>query len=154
MMVCYRIYEPLENRTGLGYGQNGARWNQHGTPLIYAASSVALAMMEMLSIKGSTVTQGKWILAHLEVPDGLPRLRAEQLPEDWNSRPPTRTTKDFGTHWAASKNSVALQIPSARIPLTAYPAEHNLLINPLHPEFSALVRLIKEEQIPFYVERQ
>ncbi len=151
-MVYYRIYEYIENRTGLGFGQNGARWNHHGTPLIYAASSVALAMMEMLSIKGSAVTQGKWILAHIDVPEELPKLGTQQLPEDWNFRPPTRTTKDFGTHWAERKSSVALQIPSARIPLTAYPAEHNLLINPLHPEFAVFVKLIKDEEIPFYVE--
>ena len=151
-MVYYRIYEYLENRTGLGYGQNGARWNHHGTPLIYAASSVALAMMEMLSIKGSTVTQGKWILAHFEVPNGLPRLESKNFPKDWSFRPLTRTTKNFGTHWAENKSSVVLQVPSARIPLTAYPAEHNLLINPLHPEFTTLVKLIKEEEIPFYVE--
>ncbi len=151
-MVYYRIYESLEGRTSLGYGYLGGRWNHTGTSLIYAASSVALAMMELLCIKGPTVSTSKWILASLEVPDKLPSLDGANLPDGWNSRPPIGGTKDFGTSWALGKSSVVLRVPSARIPLSSYPAEHNLLINPLHPDFEREISVVGVEEVYFGVD--
>ncbi len=151
-MVYYRIYESIEGRTSLGYGLSGGRWNHKGTPLIYAACSVALAMMELLCIKGPTISKSKWILASLEVPDKLPALDETNLPDGWNSRPSIGSTKNFGTSWALGQSSVALRIPSARIPLSSYPAEHNLLINPLHPDFESKISIVTEEQIYFGVD--
>lgn len=151
-MVYFRIYEALDTRTCLGYGLHGARWNHNGTPLIYAANSVSLAMMELLSIKGPILTTGKWILSSIEVSDKLPAVDKEHLPEGWDARPATNTTKDFGTSWALGKSSIALKVPSARIPLSSYPREHNLLINPMHPDFNKEILIIKEEELFFNIE--
>lgn len=151
-MIYYRIYETLEGRSSLGYGLHGARWNHSGTPLIYAANSVALAMMELVSIKGSAITSSKWILAGIKVPNNLPTLTGSNLPTDWNARPPTFSTKDFGTSWALKKTSVALKVPSARIPLSSYPTEHNLLINPMHNDFKAIIEVVSEEEISFAID--
>lgn len=150
-MRVYRLYENLPTRSPLGFGPGAGRWNHVGTPIIYASNIVTLPFMELYSIKGPVVAQAKWILATLEIPGDIPMLQLDSLPTDWNKRPPSNSTKDFGTHWANSKEFLCLKVPSARIPLLAYPEEHNLLINPFHSDFYKLVQVISEDEVGFEV---
>jgi hypothetical protein len=46
-----------------------------------------------------------------------------------------------------------LKVPSCRIPLANYSQEHNLLINPLHPEFNEKVRVTDTWDVSFEVNR-
>lgn len=143
--------ENLPGRESLGYGLGPGRWNQFGTPMIYACSMSSLSFLELLSIKGPVVTQSKWKLAVLEIEGTIPELDADFLPADWKNRPYPRSTQEFGTTWAKGMISPILKIPSIRIPLKNYPLEHNLLINPLHKEFSKTVKLIEEWDVTFEV---
>ena len=70
-MLCYRLFENIPQRSSLGFGPAAGRWNYAGTPLIYTAHSVALAFLELYSIRGSQVALSKWILATLELPNEL-----------------------------------------------------------------------------------
>ena len=150
-MQVYRLFENNPLHASLGYGGGGGRWNHPGTPLIYASNTISLPFLELYSIKGPAVTTSKWILAGLEIEGEIPMLEQDNLPGDWNMRPHSRTTKDFGTAWANSKEMLCLKIPSARIPLSAYPLEFNLLINPLHPSFYEHVKVISEEEVSFAI---
>lgn len=47
--------------------------------------------------------------------------------------------------------TTALMVPSCRIPTCAYPIEHNLLINPLHPDFLRDVKFVSQEDVNFEV---
>lgn len=152
-MKYYRLIRSSFGDTPLGYGRAGGRWNLPGTPLIYAASSSALCFMELLAIKGPVVSSAKWLLLTLDVPDEVPHLVAKDLPADWRWRPYPVSTQRFGTSWAQSVSMPFLKVPSCRIPLSAYPVEHNLLINPLHPERTKLVDIVSSEEVSFELNR-
>ena len=53
---------------GAGAGLHGGRWNPVGAPVIYAAGSLALAMLERLAQRRNL---GGTLLAEAEVPDDL-----------------------------------------------------------------------------------
>ena len=150
-MRYFRLMENLPGRESLGYGLGPGRWNQYGTQMIYACAMSCLNFQELLGIKGPVVTQSKWKLAVLEIEVNIPELDADFLPPDWKNRPYPRSTQEFGTAWAKGMISLTLKIPSIRIPLKGYPLEHNLLINPLHKEFSKTVKLIEEWDVTFEV---
>lgn len=150
-MRYFRLIENLPGRNSLGYGLGPGRWNPFGTPVIYACSVSSLNFLELLSIKGPIVTQSSWKLVIIEVMGSIPDLDPESLASDWKNRPYPRSTQDFGERWAKSMLSCALKIPSCRIPLASYPQEHNLLINPLHPDFSSQVRILEEWDVSFEV---
>lgn len=150
-MRCFRLIEAVSGRSALGYGMAPARWNFFGTPLIYAASVSSLNFLELLSIKGPSVTQSQWKLVELEILGSIPELDPETLPADWKNRPHPRSAQEFGTQWAKGMISAALKVPSCRIPLYRYPEEHNVLINPFHPDFTKEVNLIREWDATFEV---
>lgn len=148
-MKYYSLFEKADDRTALGYGIAGARWNLQGTPMIYASNCSAITFMELLSIKGPIVAGTKWILATFEVNSEIAQLNASDLPTGWYVRPYPRSTQEFGTRWAQKVTPPFLKVPSCRIPLTNYPAEHNLLINPLHPDTNKHLRVISEVEVSF-----
>ena len=150
-MHIYRLFEKNPFHSPLGFNAGGGRWNHSGTPLIYASNTISLPFLELYSIKGPVVATSSWILATLELSKEIPILQQDDLPPDWNLRPHTSTTKDFGTVWANSKDMLCIKVPSARIPLSAYPSEFNLLINPLHPDFFHAVKIISEEEVSFAI---
>ncbi len=51
----------------------------------------------------------------------------------WDALPAGRVSISWGTAWAASGASLMAQVPSVIVP-----EEHNLLINPLHPDAAQL----------------
>lgn len=148
-MRYFRLIEEAPDRTPLDYGTAGGRWNLRGTPMIYASNSSAITFMELLSIRGPVVTSIKWRLVILEVLGDIPQLDAADLASDWYQRPHPHSTQEFGTQWAQSMATPYLKVPSCRIPLSSYPDEHNLLINPLHPERNNLIKVISTEQVSF-----
>lgn len=150
-MEYFRLFESLPGRTGLSYGMGFGRWNEFGTPMIYACSASSLNFLELLSIKGPVVTQSIWKLAVLSIEESVPELDTGFLPIDWKNRPYPRSTQEFGTMWAKGMISPVLKIPSCRIPLKSYPKEHNLLINPLHKEFNNWVKIKEEWDVSFEV---
>ena len=148
-MKYYRLIEDIPSRTPLGYGAAGGRWNSNGTPLIYACNHSSLNFIELLSIKGPIVTSTKWKLVVLEVEGDIPYIDPKDLPSDWKTRPYPASTQDFGTQWAQSMATPYLIVPSSRIPLSSYPDEHNLLINPLHPQKANLITVLNTEKVSF-----
>ena len=152
-MVYFRLIEDLPERTPLGYGLAGGRWNSFGTPMIYACNCSSLNFLELLSIKGSMVTTSSWLLIQMEIMGKIPSLSVDHLPSNWKERPYPRSTQDFGTYWAKKRISPLLKVPSCRLPLSSFPLEHNLLINPLHEAFSEVVKLKTLEKVSFEVNR-
>jgi len=146
---CFRLIEKVHEKTPLGYGKAGGRWNLKGTPIIYASNYTAINFMELLCIKGPVVAAAKWILVELEIRGDIPHLESKDLPSDWSARPYPKSTQEFGTQWAQSMVTPYLKVPSCRIPLSSYPQEHNLLINPLHPDRNKLIDIISIEEVSF-----
>jgi RES domain-containing protein len=122
-----------EEFNGVGGLKAEGRWHVMGTPAVYAATSEPLALLEKLvhrKAKGPLV----YPLYLADVPDELlRRVGSDELPEDWRSIFPPRSTRLFGSDWLKSNEAVGLLVPSV---LIQGQAERNCLINPTHPEFS------------------
>ena len=88
---------------------------------------------------------------YLSLAQALSHKEPTHLSADWKNRPHPRSTQEFGTTWAKGMISPVLKIPSCRIPLSTYPSEHNVLINPLHPDFINSVKLVEEWDVSFEV---
>jgi RES domain-containing protein len=107
------------------------RWHMKGTRIVYAASSIALALLELrvhwVPSKGRTLC-----LYRIEVSNRLVSfLELDQLPKEWRAHPPSRSTMRLGTDWIKSRSSVGLVVPSAIVP-----EEVNCMLNPMHPRFA------------------
>jgi RES domain-containing protein len=117
--------------TGSGAKSSGGRWNSVGTPVIYCASSIALAALETLSaIRTGSLPFNRY-LVRIDVPDEV-WARQEMLnplPGGWDAVPSGMTSRKAGDEWATSKRSALLIVPSVIVP-----DEHNVLINPSHAD--------------------
>ncbi|MBT9331504.1 RES family NAD+ phosphorylase [Paracidobacterium acidisoli] len=72
----------------------------------------------------------KIALLRIEGPDiNMPSIEVQELPENWRTR--LEATRDLGTIWLESNESVLLRIPSVIVPKTM-----NYLFNPSHKQAS------------------
>ncbi len=109
---------------------NGARWNNRGQSVIYAATSLAGARLELLAHIGFQAKPKNYGYVEIEVPDGIavtlyPRNAIPALPT---------TSSSWGNLWIRDRKTLLARVPSA-----ASPGDFNYLINPRHPEFSKLI---------------
>lgn len=119
--------------SGEGARRYGGRWNPRGTPLIYTAESRALALLEML-VQDDPLS-ARYVLIPAHIPDDLPldRLDADALPADWRTLGARDALQTLGRRWLDAPHRAALIVPSAVVP-----AEHNVLIDPTHPDFTRI----------------
>ena len=135
-MLAWRLCrEPFADLAGEGARRYGGRWNTAGRALVYAASSAALAVLE--------------VRVHLDLP-------LELLPDDYvllaielgdvATEELTRMPADpasFGDKWLAEQRSPVLQVPSVIVPESP-----NLLLNPAHRAL-ARARIIRQRRFAF-----
>lgn len=117
--------------SGTGAKISGGRWNSIGTPMMYCASSIALATLETLGYLRTGSLPFNRYLVRIDVPDQVWALREilDPLPGGWDAIPSGMTSRRTGDRWVASNRSPLLLVPSVIVP-----DEHNALINPLHPQ--------------------
>ncbi len=135
-MTIYRIdratrSDPTESFSGQGGLFVAHRWNELGTRIVYAASSLPLACLEILVNLPTPRTLPPLVYFRAEVPDRLVE-DTPKLPADWSSFPPTPATQRLGSQWITGARTPALRVPSALLP-TNEPG--NILLNPSHPTF-------------------
>lgn len=119
---------------GEGARLYGGRWNHKGTPLVYAASSLALAALELLVHLENTQILEAYVGIAIEFPEEqCHTLAPARLPADWASFPTPNSTREIGTQWARQGDSMVLAVPSVLVPV-----EMNFLFNPQHPDFAHL----------------
>jgi RES domain-containing protein len=134
-MHCFRIGDarfPLFDGTGARLC--GGRWNSPGRGVIYAAETYAGAILEILvhaNLNRLPRTHG--VLA-IEIPAGLAveHLAASDLP-GWNA-PNQAVSQAFGDRWLVEARTAVLLVPS----LVTQGREHNVLLNPAHPDFARI----------------
>ena len=135
--ITREIYRP-HALSGEGAGRVGNRWNSPGVPIAYTSTSRPLAVLEMLvHVTRDTIPENLLIIP-INVPDNLVQ-EAEGFPRDWNALPYSASARRFGDRWAAERRSAALLVPSVVLP-----AERNLLINPMHPDYPKIAALRPE----------
>lgn len=130
---------------GIGGLYASGRWHRRGRPIVYAASSAALAALEVLVHVDPLDAPDDLRLLALEVPDDLliEQIDVAALPARWAAVPAPDELAALGSDWLASRRSAALSVPSAVIPI-----ERNLLLNPLHPD-TLRVRIVGDTAFTF-----
>lgn len=131
-----------DDMSGKGAEISGGRWNRKGVPVVYTASSIALAALETI-VHTDT---GGWPLNRYVLEIGVPDAVWEAaevpeilgtLPEVWDSQPAPKETLDFGDEWVRAGRSALLIVPSVVVPLEA-----NIIINPRHRD-AGLVKVVR-----------
>ena len=118
---------------GIGAAKTeGYRWNSLNTYLVYTASSRALATLEVsvhLDLSEDLPTDRYYV--EIEIPDNLSILELVEndLPANWDSKPPILLTQFIGDEFVNSDEYAVLKVPSAIVP-----PEFNYLINPKHKD--------------------
>ena len=105
--------------------------------MVYMAQSLSLAQLELLvHQEADAVLRRHWRYFAVEVdPQAVIACEAwAGLPPDYAAWPAPASTRALGGRWIAESVSVGLSVPSA-----VTPGEHNILLNPAHPEYAAAV---------------
>ena len=130
---------------GIGGMYTSGRWHSKGNPIVYTASSAALAALEVLVHVDPLTAPADLRLLAIELPDDLSIevLEPITLPEGWHSVPAPAALQILGSSWLTSGRTAALNVPSAVITV-----ERNFLLNPRHPEVQR-VRILSDEAFSF-----
>ncbi|MGD9739787.1 MAG: RES family NAD+ phosphorylase [Bauldia sp.] len=121
------------------------RWNTAGSPLIYASEHYSTALLEKL-VHGSGRLPPNQHFVAITIPRGVTyEVFAPPSLPGWDARPPT-VSCDYGATWCLERRSVILLVPSVVARL-----DRNVLINPAHPEFTAITTSLHE---PVYWDRR
>lgn len=120
---------------------DGARWNRARLPVLYFASSPAVALLEMANyLPSPRLVPKSYRLGIYQLPDptSCVTLSTEQMPEDWAQYPYPASTQEIGSEWLIEMKSLCLFVPSAAIPAGL---EQMVVVNPRHPEIASLKRI-------------
>jgi len=129
-------YYTADALTGEGARLTGGRWNRKGTPLVYAAGSISLAVLETLAhleLGGLPLNR---YLVRLDIPLKVWNSRTVFEPEKnigWDALPAGLVSLDAGDDWLRQARTALMQVPSVIVP-----EEFNILINPEHKDSQAL----------------
>jgi RES domain-containing protein len=120
---------------GVGAARVGGRRNPIGVPVAYCAESLELAVLELLVNTRADLLPLDYVMFEFVVPDDAMRtVDLRELAADWDVGPPyPETTRRCGARWAHRRESLALRVPSAVLPLRG-----NVLINPVHADFACI----------------
>ena len=129
------------DRLGIGARQDGGRWNQPGTAVIYTGRTIAIAALEKF-VQLAGVVSPDLVLVRVELPSdsSVEEPELDDLPSDWNRVPAGPGSMAFGTTWARENRSLALYVPSALVR-----EEKNAVLNPNHPEFAAVQMRVERD---------
>ena len=83
----------------------GGRWNRIGIPMIYTADSRALAILEItVHLSKEDLLQKYYVHMSVQFDSTLVTLLdLAEIPDDWDSLPPSESTQNIGTQWALSQ---------------------------------------------------
>ncbi len=136
-----RDYE-ADDLGGKGAEKSGGRWNRPGRPVVYSATSIALACLETVVHLNAAGLPLNRFLVRIEIPDDVWAARESRLvgalPLGWTAVPEGKVSLDIGDRWLQSATSALLVVPSVIVP-----EEFNVLINPQHAD----VLKIKAEKV-------
>ena len=135
-MKVYRVEREKYLETtlsGIGASMSkGYRWNSFNTKLVYTTESRALATLEVsvhLDLSEDLPTDRYYV--EIEIPNDIIILEVniQDLPQDWDAKPPTLTTQTIGDDFVFQNEAAILKVPSSIVP-----QEFNYLINPNHAD--------------------
>ena len=137
-VILWRISEYASLDGGGGIAVDG-RWHSAGRPIVYAAETSALAMLEVLVHLEVDEMPPSFQLLEIEAPDDLASASwpIEQDPADQTA------TRAWGDVWLSGGDAAL-----ARVPSVIAPRGSNWLINPAHTDASH-VKLLSATRWPW-----
>jgi RES domain-containing protein len=131
--IC-RLRYVADAASGEGARLYGGRWNSRGVRVVYASTSLALAAVETFVNLEPNLRPADLVFIEGDIPEKLEigRIDPKSLPAGWHE---TRdeSLRGFGDDWIHSGYSAPLLVPSAAIS-----GEWNVLLNPIHRDFSTI----------------
>lgn len=147
-MIIFRITLKRYAHELFAPGVSG-RWNSDGRKVIYAASSVSLAIMENLVRRNGYGFNSDFAIMFIEVPDhiNITTYTPEKLPPGWDDPGSYAASQPIGDAWYDAMKTPVLQIPSAVVT-----QEYNYVLNSLHPDYkhiklTAVTKFVPDERI-------
>ncbi len=139
-MIVWRIAADTpgytaDDMSGVGAKISGARWNRPGNAMLYCGSNIALAALEtFVHLKAGGLPLNRY-LVQINVPDDVwsKAYDMRNPPVGWDAVPAAIVSLDAGDSWVKGNISALMVVPSVIVP-----EEHNVLINPLHPDIKKL----------------
>lgn len=129
--------------SGEGARQYGGRFNSPGTPVVYTAESLPLALVEAMTGLERYDQLRRYVFFRAELPETLiSAVPQGDLLDGWDRHPPPSQAQRIGDRWVAQQRSVALRVPSVVVPYS-----YNYLLNPAHPSFDE-IRIGDAEAFP------
>ena len=141
-MILWRIASETRqygaaDLSGAGAAAKPGRWNAIGEAVLYAAPTIAMAVLETAAhIDDAGLPQNRFVV-RLDVPEKMWRARitlgVDALPVAWAAIPAGRTSVGFGSRWIREGASALLEVPSVIVP-----EETVVALNATHPEIERL----------------
>ena len=145
-MIVFRLSRSRYKYDLSGNGAKiaGGRWNSIGIPVVYTAESRALAALEIAVHTPLNVVPEDYMMVTIFIPKAsIHEIQTKDLPPNWKSFPENRHTQTLGDKYFREGSYLGLKVPSAVIL-----GDHNILLNPLHPEFSK-IKVVSAERFEF-----
>jgi len=117
---------------GTGSRLVGGRWNSPGRNVVYTSTHPSTAVLEILvHVRRADLLRDDYTMVSADIPDALALdLDIGELSPGWDSAQETAASTAIGDEWYDTAASVALRVPSV-----VMRGEHNLLLNPHHPDW-------------------
>jgi RES domain-containing protein len=130
---------------GTGARLFGGRWNHPGVAVVYTASSVSLAALELFVHVDPQDAPDDLVAIPADIPDDVGRreVRVTSLPRNWRKTPAPAALPELGSRWALGLKTAVLAVPSALVT-----RERNYLLNPAHADFRR-IRIGRPERFAF-----
>ena len=121
---------------GEGARRRGARWNPRGMAVVYAASTLSLAALEVLVHTDERDAPDDLMATPIEVPDDLEQeeLSVSTLLRNWRETPAPERLQAVGFEWKKRGKTALLSVPSVVVP-----TERNWLLDPDHRDFKKII---------------
>jgi RES domain-containing protein len=134
-MIIYRIArQEFCDASGEGAKRFGGRWNLPGIPVLYGSVSIAVALLERLTIDPELFSSDRYILygvMEFDCPDAsIYQPAIAKLPKAWDAIPPQMESQRFGTQ-LLQEGKLYFTIPSV-VDKTSL----NAVLNPASLEFN------------------
>ena len=155
MPVAYRFSKAKFGKSakqmlsGDGGLYGSARWHTKGQRIVYAASSLPLAILEQVVNHTGGGLLPSYRLLTIDFPEDIIETPAlKDLPDSWHVQGPAPiNVRQWGTDWLTSFRSSILRVPS--VILSGREDDVNYLINPLHDDFDKVRVLEGPVDFPF-----
>jgi RES domain-containing protein len=117
--------------SGTGSARSPGRWNATGEHVIYAAPTIALAVLETAAHLDPAGLPLNRFLVRLDVPSDVyvqqVELEPDKIDAAWSAIPSGRASVDLGSSWYQAGKTPLLLVPSVIVP-----EERAVVINAKH----------------------